>query len=412
MLPTELVCTCLRGLCGFLLLPALLLPTRGLAQCSGDGVVDASDYITRTSGNQLISYAQASLSGADAPYWQLYLSTWLYQSNTLIAWNSGATAGPGQSVGYKWTTNLQVQGTGTYDMQAYVSAYNAACQLSDPPYYDGWNGWLNSGTTVVSRPAISGVNAFWWHGPGVTSDRGYYAQAQFTAIPNGAPGVPSSWGVTTVSGGGSMTLSCSICTVNTATSTSPSNGCVSDVTVTASYGGFLSQPFPVLINTPKNTTLQPGVPNDQASGGGYLSKTDWALTDLCGYVASGLDGNEVFGAWTDDYYATMGVHNNWGTPTASSPMCPATYGRTRRAARRCLTSIPSRHRRATRFRLRRSPTIHLGDFSWVALPLVPESRCAPTHNSIIWIMGGTTEGRGPRDSVATGPLENYEQNER
>jgi hypothetical protein len=44
--------------------------------------------------------------------------------------------------------------------------------------------------------------------------------------------------------------------------------------------------------------------------------------------------------------------------------------------------------------------------------LVPESRCAPTHNSIIWIMGGTTEGRGPRDSVATGPLENYEQNER
>ncbi|HLH43402.1 MAG TPA: hypothetical protein VKV74_10475 [Bryobacteraceae bacterium] len=54
-----------------------------------------------------------------------------------------------------------------------------------------------------AQPTITGVNAFWWLGPGILSDGGmcsgqpgpcYYAQAAWTANANGAMGTPT-WNV-------------------------------------------------------------------------------------------------------------------------------------------------------------------------------------------------------------------------
>lgn len=179
----------------------------------------------------------------------------------------------------------------------------------------------------MAQPTITGVNAFWWLGSGILSDGGtcsgqtgpcYYAQAAWTANANGAMGTPT-WHVNTVPGGGSVSLSCNTCTNTTATSTAPSNGCTYDITVYVTYpDGSQSGNFNVAIITPKNTTLLSGYPTDASCGlQCYLSTTAWNLTDTCGSSDAGLDLNETFGTWTNDY-----VGNTWGLPTAGSTYRP------------------------------------------------------------------------------------------
>jgi hypothetical protein len=180
---------------------------------------------------------------------------------------------------------------------------------------------------IYGAPTISGVDAFWWLGSGVLSDGGtcsgytgpcYYAQATWTANANGDTSGTPTWHVNTVSGGGNVSLSCTTCTSTVATSTAPSNGCVYDVSVYVTYpDGGESSPtgFEVAIVTPKTLTLKAGYPTDSDSpyGVGYDSMTAWNLTDSCDNSDAGLDVNEVFGTFSDDYSGT-----NWPTPMQTS----------------------------------------------------------------------------------------------
>jgi hypothetical protein len=61
-------------------------------------------------------------------------------------------------------------------------------------------------------------------------------------------------------------------------------------------------------------TLSQSYPKDNLDGPGYQTIYQWTLTDTCGNQDTGLDQHEEFGSWTDDYYASTGVHNNWGQP--------------------------------------------------------------------------------------------------
>lgn len=196
-----------------------------------------------------------------------------------------------------------------------------------------------------SQPTISGANAFWWLGSGITADGYgcatetypcYYAQAAWTANANGASGTPT-WHINTVSGGGNASLSCTTCTNTVATSTAPSNGCVADISVYVTYpDGSESDPsnFKVVIGTPTTFTYQSVTDSISTEGSaGYTSATAWNLTDSCGYSDPGLDVNEVFGTFVDDYSG-----ENWPEPfpgatneptytvtdyqTASYPTCP------------------------------------------------------------------------------------------
>jgi hypothetical protein len=47
---------------------------------------------------------------------------------------------------------------------------------------------------------------------------------------------------------------------------------------------------------------------------GYESAFAWSMVDQCGGPVSGLDANESFGSWNDDYYQVYGVHNTWDLP--------------------------------------------------------------------------------------------------
>ena len=177
---------------------------------------------------------------------------------------------------------------------------------------------------LAQTPTITGVNAFWWLGSGILSDGGmcsghsgpcYYAQASWTANPNGASGTPM-WTVQNAVGGGSVTLNCSTCTTVEATSGSPSAGCVYDITVKVSYNGHVSAPFKVAIIQPTTTTLQAGSPSDTPSGAGYVSFTSWKVTDSCGYSGGGYDVNESFGSFKED------VTNNWPLPSIGNAYIP------------------------------------------------------------------------------------------
>jgi hypothetical protein len=224
---------------------------------------------------------------------------------------------------------LPTSGPGPFDYVLGVS-YSLSCyeECDDP---DAPYGAYQGQEVDVSRPTITGpgggtaVSAFWWLGSGVLSDvtayAAYYAQAAWVANPNGASGTPS-WSVDNY-GTGQISLSCTSCTSTTATSLDYSLSCYADIAVTVNYGGFSSAPFWVTIVMPYTLTL-----DDIFDGvylGGYNTATWWILSDTCGYNDFGLDYNEVFGAFTDDYFLATGMHNNWGVPspwhdTASSSL--------------------------------------------------------------------------------------------
>lgn len=171
-------------------------------------------------------------------------------------------------------------------------------------------------------PTITGINAWWYmggivyDGPGCTTDPPgacYWSEAALTANPNGAPGTPS-WQVETHPGGGSISLNCYTCTNVVATATAPSNGCVYDVTVTVSYGGYQSAAFNVQINTIGSMSWVIGYPVNSVFESGYDSTFQWQSRDLCGNLVYGYDANESFGTFEDDYYLSYGVHNTWNIP--------------------------------------------------------------------------------------------------
>lgn len=167
-------------------------------------------------------------------------------------------------------------------------------------------------------PTISGVNAFWWLGSGILADGGscspghtgpcYYAQSQLTSNPNGAPGNPS-WTVVQ-NGQGHISLSCYDCANPVATAQSPSSGCLSDIQVYVSYGGYSSAPFNVTIVAPSYTNLQSGYPQTNPWYSGYLTQYVWSVVDSCGNLDGGIDANEKFGTFVND------ISNNWTYPTA------------------------------------------------------------------------------------------------
>lgn len=184
---------------------------------------------------------------------------------------------------------------------------------------------------VHAQPTISGTSAFWYLGTqpsGVYSDGGacsppnsgpcYYTQTVLTASPNGGP--LFSWSVSNT-GAGSVTLSCSSGCSNsvTVTATHASSGCSADVSVSVSYnGGAWSAGYGLTIVTPASTLLYSG-PSDGDPGGAGSFETDysWLLYDSCGNNDTGIDQTEAFGSWTDDFYASHGVHNNWTNPLAT-----------------------------------------------------------------------------------------------
>lgn len=110
-----------------------------------------------------------------------------------------------------------------------------------------------------------------------------------------------------------MTLSCYTSCGNSvvATATHASSSCAADINVYVAYGSNQSAGYGLTIVTPTTTTLQSGYPVDSSPyAGAYESEYEWNLTDSCGNSDAGLDQNEEFGTWTNDYAGTDWFHPN------------------------------------------------------------------------------------------------------
>ncbi len=184
-----------------------------------------------------------------------------------------------------------------------------------------------------AQPTISGVNAFWYLGGPLSDGAGcstggwcYYAQAAWTANPNGHAGTPTCT-VENNPVGGSVSLSRYTCSTTEATSTTHSESCDYDIAVYVTYpDGAQSAPSYVLTNTPASTRLQPNFPKYSqwiyppgSGNNGWQSLYSWTLKDLCSNPLRGLDVNETFGYWTIDY--PFGT--NWPFPPATSGYQPS-----------------------------------------------------------------------------------------
>ncbi len=182
-------------------------------------------------------------------------------------------------------------------------------------------GVSNSSSNAFAQytPTISGVNAFWYLGQGILANGGqcsgypgpcYYAQSQLTSNPNGAPGTPQ-WSIVQ-NGQGQVTLSCYTCANPVATAVSPSGGCLADIHIYVSYGGYSSASFDVTIVAPSSTNLLSGYPQHGDLSTGFSSVYFWNVVDSCGNSDSGIDANEQFGTFVND------TANNWSLPTQYS----------------------------------------------------------------------------------------------
>jgi hypothetical protein len=269
--------------------------------CDSETIVGwgSSPAPIRVDSNHVKTYGQSWTTGDTYLLWTPHEGAWQQLNGNSITTEYISNNTPGSTAQSNWTSVLNSTGPGTYrDYSDHWFVPAPAC--TDKTTIN--IGYTTGSMLAIVRPTVNGVSAFWWLGRGVLSDHGYYAQSALTPTPNGATGSPY-WSVQTVSGGGSVSLNCSVCVSNTITSTAPSSSCNNyDVTISESYGGFNSDPFKAFINKPASLSLQPLYPSDSIWGVGFKSVYQWKLTDTCGGSVAGLDGNEQFGPWTDDYF--------------------------------------------------------------------------------------------------------------
>ena len=273
--------------------------------------LNVSSGVGRQDSNDVVTLGQSWVTGDTYGVWEPYVTDWAQLNYSAITTGATGNNAPNNTAKSQWTVTLQSYGPGGYSGEAEGWAEETDCSNSMSPLS------VNSGQWYIQRPAIVGpnnqpaVSAFWYLG-GISADQGYYAQAAWVAQPNGATGTPNwQW---SYSGTGGIYFGCTACNSVVVTSASPSANCKADIAVNLNYGGFTSNPMLVTIVAPSTLALQSQYPKDAANGPGYATYYQWTLTDTCGNQDPGLDQNETFGSWTDDYFASTQIHNNWPWP--------------------------------------------------------------------------------------------------
>jgi len=306
----------MKGIMKLIILSATLLaPFIASGQCGNGSTtfVTTTNYVIRQDGNHVYAYAASSISGPDAPFWQLYVSSWLYRDSTFLAgFLKDTNPTWGGAVSRSYTRTLQTDGPGGYHMDAYHSAYNPDCSISAPPYWNGFDGNTHSGTVTVTRPVIQRTVVPYFLGSGVTSSYDYSSQTTMSvANAYGAPETPQ-WSFSYGAGSTFGNLSCSSCASSVFTATAPSTGCGAyNVVIQASFNGFLSNPFWIDIQKPSSLTY---IRTDQTPPpqGGWESVIVSKVTDGCNQLMGNIGVNEVFTTWADNN------GSNWTAPLLAS----------------------------------------------------------------------------------------------
>lgn len=308
-----------RGLTwfGIALIP-LLLPIVALGQCTGPTTtVWHNGNVVRSGPNQVWSWAQSYVTGDYADTWSVTVSatTALNGSQT----HSGQdAASSGQIATVQWYDAPSSLGSGTYT-EAEKHSFSNSCGGSQGPYND-------NDTLTVNKPTISGFmqnGTLWYLGPGtpcqVAAQNGaYYIQCvHLTFNTNCGSGDTCTdtpqWTITSSNGQASLNATSGNSVTLIAGGTR--GNCEYDSSVAASIGGFSTDPYAVVVNSPGNLISAPGnqtIPWTQGIDTGYKSQVYWNMGDECSPANDmiGLPLYETFGT-----FANPGVTSGWSSPT-------------------------------------------------------------------------------------------------
>ena len=291
-----------RLYCSFLFVLTATACVQGSAraQCVGSNTTNwMGRDVIRLAGNSIFTWGASFTTGWYAYRWKGRVQATVRVNGSTIhtgdvqgGWNQVAEIG--------WVDQPSSVGVGTFSINN-THTFESQCGHDRTEYSDY--------SLLVQRPTISGVDTIWWLGGGSDPSNGYYNTSALTSDPKGAPEVPI-WSVPF--GGGKMSLSCSICTSNTATSQAPSSGCQYDITIKVSVGGLNSENFLMSVNQPSYLESL-GPPVDAGwNAAGFKSTIPYRIRDHCNNPLSSIAVNEQFGPFVND------TSNNWPKPTPSN----------------------------------------------------------------------------------------------
>lgn len=274
--------------------------------CTAGTTFHWSSDVLRWGGNDVWTFGSAYIDGYYMWYWRPKVTTTSTLNGQVLfgRLNVIAYAGYGEEAVNQWHDAPQNVGTGLYGVSNIIE------YLPDPGC-DAISPINNSESLGVSRPYISGLNGIWWLGGGSDPANGYYNQGALTANKNcGAGDICNEtpyWTVTL--NPQKISLSCTVCNSNVATSLVPSQS-LGDITILIDIGGFQSPAFNYTVNAPYRMSSSSPYVLDQTYQDGYWSYIYYRTYDLFGNAMPSIALNEQFGAFVNDQA------NNWAKPTA------------------------------------------------------------------------------------------------
>lgn len=318
-----------------LLCAALICMPVALAQCyDGTTTLTTTENVVRSGSNQVWTFAQSYVTGDYADTWTANVSATTTVNGTQV--HSGqASADDGNIATVQWHDTPSSLGAGAY-AESDHHTFSDTCGDNEGPY--NYNPSL-----TVNLPTISGFgpkNAIWNFGPGSADPvPGYNNQniAQSSALTfntncnagDTCTDTPQ-WSIT--SDNGQAALNSTSGSSVTLEDGSDQGDCAYDTTLSASMGGFSTNTYAILVNSPQFLVHVSSSDNTIGYGGanpfGYGTEWTIGLEDACAppngiyavpmnesfsgtpYIASGTTGWDVpntalmswsVGAWISEY---------------------------------------------------------------------------------------------------------------
>lgn len=293
----------LAASCFVLTITSVLFSGSLRAQCANSTTAHLAVLnLSREAGNSVLALAGTQTVGDYWERWDSYVQATEYRNYQVVR-SGNHQVGYGGIASLEWHDAPSSIGTGTYALYSYHRAESECGDATDRS---------RDTSLIVSRPSVTkplGLESgIWWLGGassgnfnGADPDNGFFNTGTFTGNSNcGGSDVcdQPTWVVT--AGSDKLSLSCTNCTVTTATSLKHSQT-VNDIQIRFFVGGangLGSDPVYYTVNYPKEIVYQAyssTFPNLTVPfNDGYVTTLPYKTLDMSGYALPRIAYNEVF----------------------------------------------------------------------------------------------------------------------
>jgi len=266
--------------------------------CEAGTGFNYSSNVVRWRGNDVWSFGSAYVEGTYWWYHRPKVTSTSKLNGNVLSGRQGVVdvADYGYEALNEWHDAPQATGTGVYSIENHIQWLpRDGCDTA--PYDYNLTEYL-----TVSRPTIQnyGILGVWWLGGGSDPDNDFFNQVLLDAEKNCGAGDSCTetpvWSKVET-GEGQISLDCTYCVSNVATSQHPSApGQNFDITIKFSIGGFESTPLSFYVNAPHDAQLRSvdGIVNEPFEDG-YMTAYAYHTWDRWGNALPSMAFNEQFG---------------------------------------------------------------------------------------------------------------------